>query len=440
MSTSAGTRYTLAECVSWDEQRRVFTNVVGGDLSLPAIVRRMVGGAESWDAVVSFCEGVMSQKETAEREREISTPFPGRRKRTGPRPRFDGPETEARVGCRHAPLRRCTGWLTPQHPVHEARPGRTGPALARGCGTIRIPAVPRAVIPTVVEPDSGSGSEDNVSSLEPPMIVHCSAGVGRTGALVLCELALALLARRQPLYPLDLVRAMRAQRPMCIQNAVSTHTLLLISNIPPPAALPARPGAGHARAETHVHTERGHRSTRSTWCGPCARRDPCAYRTRSVHTHYSLYLTSRRQPLYPLDLVRAMRAQRPMCIQNAVSNNTLLLIFSNIPPPAASHLASTPVRAMRRDPCAYRTRSVHTHYYLYLPSRRQPLYPLDLVRAMRAQRPMCIQNAVSTHTLLLISNIPPPAALPARPGAGHARAETHVHTERGQYTHTTTYI
>ncbi|OWR55346.1 tyrosine-protein phosphatase non-receptor type 3 [Danaus plexippus plexippus] len=56
--------------------------------------------------------------------------------------------------------------------------------------------------------------------LEPPMIVHCSAGVGRTGALILAETALELLGRKQPLYPLDLVRAMRTQRPMCIQNAV----------------------------------------------------------------------------------------------------------------------------------------------------------------------------------------------------------------------------
>ncbi|CAH0715739.1 unnamed protein product, partial [Brenthis ino] len=72
----------------------------------------------------------------------------------------------------------------------------------------------RAVIPTVVEE---MGGEERI--LEPPMIVHCSAGVGRTGALVLAETALALLARRQPLYPLDLVRAMRTQRPMCIQNA-----------------------------------------------------------------------------------------------------------------------------------------------------------------------------------------------------------------------------
>ncbi|XP_045498054.1 tyrosine-protein phosphatase non-receptor type 4 isoform X1 [Colias croceus] len=75
----------------------------------------------------------------------------------------------------------------------------------------------RAVIPTVVEELEGEGEEERV--LEPPMIVHCSAGVGRTGALILAETALELLARRQPLYPLDLVRAMRTQRPMCIQNA-----------------------------------------------------------------------------------------------------------------------------------------------------------------------------------------------------------------------------
>ncbi|XP_052757634.1 tyrosine-protein phosphatase non-receptor type 4 isoform X1 [Galleria mellonella] len=72
----------------------------------------------------------------------------------------------------------------------------------------------RAVIPTVVEESNG---EERL--LDPPMIVHCSAGVGRTGALILAETAIELLSRRQPLYPLDLVRAMRTQRPMCIQNA-----------------------------------------------------------------------------------------------------------------------------------------------------------------------------------------------------------------------------
>ncbi|XP_022816825.1 uncharacterized protein LOC111349807 [Spodoptera litura] len=79
-------QHTLAECVAWEEQRRVLTNEVGGDLSLPAVVRKMVDSAESWDAVVSFCEDVMSQKETAEREREILvTSFPNCRRRTGRR-------------------------------------------------------------------------------------------------------------------------------------------------------------------------------------------------------------------------------------------------------------------------------------------------------------------------------------------------------------------
>ncbi|KPI99310.1 Tyrosine-protein phosphatase non-receptor type 3 [Papilio xuthus] len=66
------------------------------------------------------------------------------------------------------------------------------------------------------------GAEDVVGAervVEAPLVVHCSAGVGRTGALVLAETALQLLHTHQPLYPLDLVRAMRAQRPMCIQNA-----------------------------------------------------------------------------------------------------------------------------------------------------------------------------------------------------------------------------
>ena len=48
-------------------------------------------------------------------------------------------------------------------------------------------------------------------------------------ALTLAETALELLARRQPLYPLDLVRAMRTQRPMCIQNAVSRTRSIFVT-------------------------------------------------------------------------------------------------------------------------------------------------------------------------------------------------------------------
>lgn len=54
-----------------------------------------------------------------------------------------------------------------------------------------------------------------------PIIVHCSAGIGRTGVLVLMESALCLIEAGEPIYPLDIVQMMRKQRAMMIQNAVS---------------------------------------------------------------------------------------------------------------------------------------------------------------------------------------------------------------------------
>lgn len=54
-----------------------------------------------------------------------------------------------------------------------------------------------------------------------PIIVHCSAGIGRTGVLVLMESALCLIEAGEPVYPLDIVQQMRKQRAMMIQNAVS---------------------------------------------------------------------------------------------------------------------------------------------------------------------------------------------------------------------------
>lgn len=53
-----------------------------------------------------------------------------------------------------------------------------------------------------------------------PIIVHCSAGIGRTGVLVLMETALCLIANEEPVYPLEIVKTMREQRAMMIQNAV----------------------------------------------------------------------------------------------------------------------------------------------------------------------------------------------------------------------------
>ncbi|XP_011333593.1 uncharacterized protein LOC105277122 [Ooceraea biroi] len=68
--------HTLAECAAWDVERRVLKDVVGEDLSLLTVMRKMVGSERNWRAVSSLCEQVMLRKEEAERERR---PGVGRR-------------------------------------------------------------------------------------------------------------------------------------------------------------------------------------------------------------------------------------------------------------------------------------------------------------------------------------------------------------------------
>ncbi|XP_007257147.3 tyrosine-protein phosphatase non-receptor type 4b isoform X2 [Astyanax mexicanus] len=50
------------------------------------------------------------------------------------------------------------------------------------------------------------------------VVVHCSAGIGRTGVLITMETAMCLIERSQSVYPLDIVRTMRDQRAMMIQT------------------------------------------------------------------------------------------------------------------------------------------------------------------------------------------------------------------------------
>ncbi|KAL8615564.1 hypothetical protein ACOMHN_016141 [Nucella lapillus] len=52
-----------------------------------------------------------------------------------------------------------------------------------------------------------------------PTVVHCSAGIGRTGVLITMETALCLMEANQPVYPLTIVRQMRDQRAMLIQTS-----------------------------------------------------------------------------------------------------------------------------------------------------------------------------------------------------------------------------
>ncbi|XP_051549133.1 tyrosine-protein phosphatase non-receptor type 4-like isoform X1 [Myxocyprinus asiaticus] len=53
---------------------------------------------------------------------------------------------------------------------------------------------------------------------EEPVVVHCSAGIGRTGVLITMETAMCLIENGQSVYPLDIVRTMRDQRAMMIQT------------------------------------------------------------------------------------------------------------------------------------------------------------------------------------------------------------------------------
>lgn len=59
-----------------------------------------------------------------------------------------------------------------------------------------------------------------------PIIVHCSAGIGRTGVLILMETALCLMEKDLPVYPLELLKTMRDQRARLIQTT-SQFTFVL---------------------------------------------------------------------------------------------------------------------------------------------------------------------------------------------------------------------
>ncbi|XP_068003533.1 tyrosine-protein phosphatase non-receptor type 3 isoform X4 [Melanerpes formicivorus] len=74
-------------------------------------------------------------------------------------------------------------------------------------------------------PDDSMDFLEFVTSMRPkrvenkPVLVHCSAGIGRTGVLVTMETAMCLIENNQPVYPLDIVRKMRDQRAMMVQTS-----------------------------------------------------------------------------------------------------------------------------------------------------------------------------------------------------------------------------
>ncbi|XP_013061664.1 tyrosine-protein phosphatase non-receptor type 4-like isoform X1 [Biomphalaria glabrata] len=59
----------------------------------------------------------------------------------------------------------------------------------------------------------------NRDGMSEPTVVHCSAGIGRTGVLITMETAMCLIESAQPVNPLLIVRQMRDQRAMLIQTS-----------------------------------------------------------------------------------------------------------------------------------------------------------------------------------------------------------------------------
>ncbi|CAH2237959.1 jg4653, partial [Pararge aegeria aegeria] len=53
-------QHTLEECRRWDPQRHTLVAEIGGDLSLSSVVFAMLSSERSWEAVVDFCEEVIS--------------------------------------------------------------------------------------------------------------------------------------------------------------------------------------------------------------------------------------------------------------------------------------------------------------------------------------------------------------------------------------------
>lgn len=56
---------------------------------------------------------------------------------------------------------------------------------------------------------------------ETTVLVHCSAGIGRTGAFILLDSAMRLIDAHCPVNPIQLIKMMRDQRPMMLQTSVS---------------------------------------------------------------------------------------------------------------------------------------------------------------------------------------------------------------------------
>jgi len=62
--------HVLQSCDAWEVDREALARVIGDDLRLPTIIKKMSISVEAWEAVTRFSDEVMEEKEACERKRE----------------------------------------------------------------------------------------------------------------------------------------------------------------------------------------------------------------------------------------------------------------------------------------------------------------------------------------------------------------------------------
>lgn len=67
-------QHTLEVCEEWSEERQALTAIIGGNLSLPAVMGGILEAEEKWVAFTAFAEAIMTRKELAERIRRGEVP------------------------------------------------------------------------------------------------------------------------------------------------------------------------------------------------------------------------------------------------------------------------------------------------------------------------------------------------------------------------------
>ena len=63
-------------------------------------------------------------------------------------------------------------------------------------------------------------------SLDQPLLVHCSAGVGRTGTFILLDRVMQQMKREGTLSIYNILKAMRGQRMKMVQTQVDLYYIL----------------------------------------------------------------------------------------------------------------------------------------------------------------------------------------------------------------------